>query len=313
MSTDSSLPLVSILMASYNYAHTLPEALASIFAQSYPHFELIAADDGSQDSSVAILQDWQKRYPSQMTVLQHPGGVNRGIAATCRLAMSRARGSIIAFLEADDVWEKTNLQRKVAAIAQSAGTGVVYSDFAPFGNTGASLYWHIYSLAGRIQAPKNRPFRPLRVLMKRNPAATFSNFIIRRSVLEAVPPPAEGELYYDWWVLAHAAAWSDFLFIPAKLVRWRIHRGSANFSRFDMRQWNRLGGFLERLYESLAAAGLDAKQMEFLSKAADNLAHRHDRIRSGRAGRAVLSYFSREPVDCLRFLMHIVLRNLLTH
>jgi glycosyltransferase involved in cell wall biosynthesis len=57
----SENPLVSVLVANYNYARYIGDALESMIAQSYPHFELIVCDDGSSDDSCAVVERYVKR------------------------------------------------------------------------------------------------------------------------------------------------------------------------------------------------------------------------------------------------------------
>ena len=51
-------PLVSVLIGNFNYARFLPEAIESVFRQSYPHFEICICDDGSTDNSLDIIKGY---------------------------------------------------------------------------------------------------------------------------------------------------------------------------------------------------------------------------------------------------------------
>jgi len=101
------MPEVSVVIPAYNAGRTISAALASVFAQTYRDFEVIVVNDGSTDDTAQRLEEWSGRL---VTICQRNGGPgrarNEGIA--------RARGRLIAFLDADDIWLPRKLERQVA-------------------------------------------------------------------------------------------------------------------------------------------------------------------------------------------------------
>lgn len=108
MSTLS--PLISVIVPCYNYERYVAEAIDSILAQDYPSVEIIAINDGSSDSSLAILE----RYTPQITLIDQP---NSGHVASVNRGFAASHGSLIYFLDADDRLEPGALQ-KVADAAR---------------------------------------------------------------------------------------------------------------------------------------------------------------------------------------------------
>src|SRR5690348_3334121 len=98
----SESPLVSVIIIFWNAEPFLAEAVASVVAQSYPDWELLLVDDGSTDGSTALAQQIVVRDPQRMRYLEHPGHANRGMSATRNLGIAQARGTYLAFLDADD-------------------------------------------------------------------------------------------------------------------------------------------------------------------------------------------------------------------
>ncbi|HTL48918.1 MAG TPA: glycosyltransferase [Verrucomicrobiae bacterium] len=307
-SSASASVAVSVLMPSFNYARWLPEALASVMAQTFRDFELLAVDDGSRDGSVEILESWRARFPGKIRLLTHPGRANQGLAASYRLALAHARGEFTAFLEADDAWEPENLEKKIRALRDFPAVSAVYSGYRPFGHARGAFFWNTYRWLTAAETPRRRPFSALPFLLRRNPVATFSNFVTRRRLLAEIPEAAPRELFYDWWTLAHLAPRGAFFFLPEPLVRWRIHEKSANFGPFTQSTFQALQQFLSRLYDSLERepaadkAGLARGRARLRAYAA--LAERKGLLRH--AGGIL-----REPLHALRFLGHIGLKNLL--
>lgn len=93
---------ISVIVASYNYAHFLGDTLNSILNQSWTNFEVIVIDDGSSDNSVAVASKFAA-IDSRIRVFRHPDGKNHGLAVTLQRGLSLAHGEFIAFLESDDL------------------------------------------------------------------------------------------------------------------------------------------------------------------------------------------------------------------
>jgi glycosyltransferase involved in cell wall biosynthesis len=117
--------LVSVIIPTYNRAHTIVRALNSILNQTYHHIEVIIVDDGSTDNTEAVVNNM---YDHRINYIKHPS--NKGAAAARNTGIQHSRGEYIAFQDSDDEWcpEKLELQMKVFK-RSSLETGVVYTGF----------------------------------------------------------------------------------------------------------------------------------------------------------------------------------------
>ena len=102
--------LVSIIMPNYNGEKFLSEALESVLAQTYPHWELLAVDDGSVDGSLPVLRNYSAKDERIRCVAL---GRRKGAAEARNVALRMARGRWIAFLDGDDLWHKEKLERQL--------------------------------------------------------------------------------------------------------------------------------------------------------------------------------------------------------
>lgn len=100
------MPLFSILIPCYNGAKTLVETLDSVCAQTYRDFEVVAVNDGSTDSSLEILQSFSEELPLQIISQE-----NAGLGAARNTGILNSTGEYVAFLDADDIWLRSKLQR----------------------------------------------------------------------------------------------------------------------------------------------------------------------------------------------------------
>jgi glycosyltransferase involved in cell wall biosynthesis len=100
-------PEVSVIIPTYNRRAMLPEAIDSVLAQSRPTFELIVIDDGSTDGTLEDLTRLGEKI--RLSRIDH-----RGPAAARNCGVALARAPLLAFLDSDDLWAPSKLERQLA-------------------------------------------------------------------------------------------------------------------------------------------------------------------------------------------------------
>ena len=113
MITDN--PLISVVVATHNHAHFLPECLSSIKSQTYTNYELIVVDNGSNDNTKEVVENfaWDKlNYCYQRDTGSVAGPRNTGI----RLS----KGKYVAFLDSDDLWHSQNLKKTMEVLEKDS-------------------------------------------------------------------------------------------------------------------------------------------------------------------------------------------------
>ena len=119
------MPLVSVIMPVYNSADTLGASVRSVLAQTHTEVELLATDDGSSDDSMEQLAEFAR----QDERVRPEAAPERGGAARARnLAIARARGDYVAFLDSDDLWLPAKLEQQLA-FAATAGVPLTYTSY----------------------------------------------------------------------------------------------------------------------------------------------------------------------------------------
>jgi glycosyltransferase involved in cell wall biosynthesis len=112
--------LVSVVMPSYQKARFIGDAIDSVLAQTYPRIELIVVD-GSTDDTPRILDE----YGSRITVIR---AEPRGISAARNVGIRAATGTYVAFLDADDTWVPSKIEKQIARFERDPAVGLVCSD-----------------------------------------------------------------------------------------------------------------------------------------------------------------------------------------
>lgn len=111
-------PLISVIVASYNYAKYIKETLDSLIRQTNKSFEVIVVDDGSRDQSLPIIEEYANRFKN-IKLYTHPSNQNRGLAETVKLGIEKSNGEYIAFCESDDYWTNNHIEYLQNTIQQN--------------------------------------------------------------------------------------------------------------------------------------------------------------------------------------------------
>lgn len=141
--------LVSIIVPCYNYAAFLSDCLKSLIRQSYSNWECIVVDDGSADETREIVAEFAGRDPRFRYLFQE----NKGMSCARNFALSRAAGTLIQFVDADDLLEVDKLRVHVCSFAANSDTDLVYGDWDYFSHIG-------YGETPVSAAPIREPWKP---------------------------------------------------------------------------------------------------------------------------------------------------------
>ena len=118
---------MSAIIIFWNEEQFIEEAIESVFAQTYGHWELLLVDDGSSDRSSEIARRYTEQYPDKVRYLEHQGHENRGMSASRNLGVRSARGRYISYLDGDDVWLPNKLAEQVAIMESHPTADYGYS------------------------------------------------------------------------------------------------------------------------------------------------------------------------------------------
>jgi glycosyltransferase involved in cell wall biosynthesis len=122
--------LISICVPAYYAKNLIGETLESIKNQVYTNWELIVIEDGSDDGTVEIINIFRKTVFQE--VLYYKNIVNKGLPATRNVAVSKAKGAWLAFVDSDDVWHPDHLQSLVETAYGNPDYDFIHSGYNHF-------------------------------------------------------------------------------------------------------------------------------------------------------------------------------------
>lgn len=208
-SANKSLPLVSIVMATYNGTAYLPVQLASIKAQTYPQIEIIIGDDGSTDGTRELLLTFQQENPEvQLLFHEQNLGYIRNFESICK----KARGEWIALCDQDDYWFPEKIEKMQQAIGDAA---LLYCDSMLCNE---QLDYLGTRISDRVNCLDFTSCLQQAVFCRIYGHAT----LIKRSLVEQAIPflPI---IPHDWWLCYHASLQGGMVFLNEPLVKYRQH------------------------------------------------------------------------------------------
>ena len=164
---SGTLPLVSVVIPSFNHAHFLPAAIESACMQAYRPVEIILVDDGSTDDTAAVAA----AFPAVRYIRQE----NRGLAAARNTGLAHCRGELVVFLDADDRLLPGALETGARLLRDSPALGFVAGHSRFITRDGVPL---------PTQQPVRSDEDPYTALLRRNTIRNPAMVMFRRNVLE---------------------------------------------------------------------------------------------------------------------------------
>jgi glycosyltransferase involved in cell wall biosynthesis len=259
-----SQPFVSVLIDTYNHEQFIEQAIVSVLEQDFSasECEIFVVDDGSTDRTPEII----KKFAGRVTHLPKKNG---GQGSAFNFGVPKCRGEIVAFLDADDWWEKSKLTAVVAEFERNAEIGTVGHGLYEVDENGKRLFLNV---PDREYLCQLRNLEEARQFLELRSFLGTSRLAVRRSVLEKIFPLPETMLIEaDEFLATHAVAVSGCLVLDRPLTCYRFHPGNQfQFSTPDLRKLERkfvsLDCLVKDLPPRLAAAGIAPVIVELLTR-----------------------------------------------
>jgi glycosyltransferase involved in cell wall biosynthesis len=214
----------SLIIPTFNHARFLGAAIDSALAQTLGAVDVIVVDDGSTDDTPAVLA----RYAGRVRVLRQP---NRGLSSARNAGLAAARGTYVAFLDADDVMAPTKLAAQLEVLERSPAIGWTYCD----------VLMETVATGATARASERFGYGARALDGWLFPELIHGNFIpaiaplVRRTALEAAGGFDERlTALEDWDMWLRLSLIAAARYTPAVLVTYRIRPGGMSEDRARM-------------------------------------------------------------------------------
>jgi len=225
-------PLVSIVLATYNGEKYLGKQLESLADLNYPNLEIIASDDGSQDNTMQILEEYsmkflQKKIP--FTILKNKSA--HGLVGNYSYALKHTKGEYVALCDQDDIWESSKIETLLSRIDDFdivQGQLIVIDEK---GNWHPAQYMHdVY------ETNKTTLYNFYNYLLE-NPMLGCATLMRTDFVRKALPVP-KGFIYHDWWLVLWAIKRGRGICnIDDQVIYYRQHTENTAKTTFESNEW----------------------------------------------------------------------------
>jgi len=229
------MPKVSVVIPAYNAMTYLSETVESVFQQTFTDFEVLIINDGSLDG----IEEWVAQLTDpRVKLISQP---NQGVSVARNTGIAQARGEYIAFLDADDLWKPTKLEKQVHRLENDPAVGLVYTWTTLVDQGGKPTgFVYAYELEGNVWEQ----------IVIEDIVCNGSSAMVRRSCFETVgvfDPNLSSVADGDMWV--RIAGHYPFAVVKEFLVDYRQYPNSMSKNRQKMLEDLRLT--IEKRFQSV--------------------------------------------------------------
>ena len=216
-------PRISVIITTYNYERFVRDAIDSVLAQTRLPDEIVVIDDGSTDNTRKIVDEYADRHVTYIWQENAGAGAarNRGIAATT--------GEFVAFLDADDIWLPTRLERQECLLIDHPDAVLA---------TGHMIWWDVARNQRRFERFGDMPSAKIqREILVRNVVGNPSMVLVRRNALDAAGP-YDRRLRWgqDWELFIRITRVGEVVTVDEPVIVYRWHGESLSHQQ----RWTRL-------------------------------------------------------------------------
>jgi glycosyltransferase involved in cell wall biosynthesis len=250
-------PQVAILLSTYNGDKYLAEQLDSILNQSYKNFIVVIRDDGSSDSTMQQLLQYESNYPNYFHVLKK-NEKNMGASASFSYLVDYVlhnkdqaglASPYMMFCDQDDVWLENKIETALS-VMQKHEKGrnnipiLIHSDLSVVSASGEEIAESFIRYQG-LKVNRNRFSQLVLINLVTGCAA-----MINRALAEKSLPVHQDAIMHDWWFALIASAFGEIVFIDKPLIHYRQHGSNTIGAKKQSRSTPFSGRFISKLFRA---------------------------------------------------------------
>jgi glycosyltransferase involved in cell wall biosynthesis len=241
---SSTYPRVSVHLPTYNQRPFVREAIESVLAQGYPNLEIVIGDDGSNDGTQQILQEYKEKNPHLIKLLLAPK--NEGITSNCNKILKACTGEYIAIFAGDDVWLPGKLHRQIE-LMQAAPSAVICATKVEWFDSADGNVIRIYPPDPTVDTSKMSVIHAAAYIAGSGPSLIIRSSAVPIAGFEPSLPMVSDWLFYIEILRKGSAIFDDQVF-----ARYRRHAdNTSNKSSIIFREHIQTMNLVSRRYPEM--------------------------------------------------------------
>jgi glycosyltransferase involved in cell wall biosynthesis len=220
---------VSIIMNCYNSSRFLREAIESVISQTYQNWELIFWDNQSTDDSAKIFKEYNDERCKYFLAT-----IKTDLSEARNLAIEKAEGYWLAFLDCDDIWETNKLDLQINSFNNNDKVAIIYSPFELILNTRQKNNSLLNFLTNKVSCKPHPPEKIFNRLLEGN-FIIFSSVLIKRDVFIETGGFSKNLVHNeDYEILLKSSYRYLAICISEKTVKYRIHDSNNSYANGEI-------------------------------------------------------------------------------
>lgn len=212
-------PLISVIINCYNGEEYLKQAIQSVISQTYKNWEIIFWDNQSNDNSSQIVHEFQNSK-----IFYFYSEVFTNLYSARNLAVDKAKGQYITFLDVDDWWHENKLEMQIEAFAANKNIDIIYTNYFFINGKKSKVVYGDKSPSGRI----------FKSLLKEN-FIGVSTLMIKRQIFNNINFENRFHIIGDYDFTLKAARLYNFYYISVPLLYYRWHGKNESIKKEELK------------------------------------------------------------------------------
>lgn len=216
---------LSVAMCTYNGEKYIKEQLESILTQTMVVDQIVIFDDGSNDKTTAIIEQFQVEYLHKISLYKNIA--NLGSTKNFEKAISVCDGDYIFLSDQDDIWKVNKVERVIQHFLANPTTEAIFTNGDLINNNNEKISAHtLWDSVFFIENQLEKPINLFKLISSKRNMVTGATLCIKKETKEFILPfPDIKKYYHDEWIAIIIASRKKLENLTDKLISYRIHSG----------------------------------------------------------------------------------------
>ncbi|OCF96745.1 hypothetical protein A9G08_10235 [Gilliamella sp. wkB195] len=235
----NKLPLVSVVVPSYNHENYVQETIKSIISQIYENIELIIIDDGSTDSTYEKILEMESLCKERFVNVIFKKQENQGIGSTCNKLINLSSGDYIYYIASDDLAKADAIKDEVLFLQKNSDYALVVGDNEIIDDNGKVSYWDEFrNITYNQDKAYYKTFADfLKIKQLKNNFGTYlylyrgnhipNGYLVRKSIYDKTGLYNKNAPLEDWFMNLQIAKYAKIKYLDKVLFSYRWHQNNT--------------------------------------------------------------------------------------